>query len=70
MSCKSFPEFIKTFSKIEPLSNFDIESKCQELKINHFKGVFMRDELNKYAKANKNECLVLNIDHSDNNGTH
>ena len=42
---------------------------CKELKIKNFKGVFMRDELNK-RKSNKNECLILNIDHSNNNGTH
>jgi hypothetical protein len=30
----------------------------------------MRDELNNSNKATKNECLILNIDHSDNNGTH
>ena len=28
----------------------------------------MRDELK--GKASKNECLILNIDHSNNNGTH
>jgi hypothetical protein len=30
----------------------------------------MRDELNKNRKCTDNECLVLNIDHSENNGTH
>ena len=30
----------------------------------------MRDELNKNRKSTDNECLVLNIDHSSNNGTH
>lgn len=43
---------------------------CKELKINNFKGVFMRDELNKNRSSTHNECLVLNIDHSNNEGTH
>ena len=30
----------------------------------------MRDELNKNSKATSNECLILNIDHSSNPGTH
>jgi hypothetical protein len=30
----------------------------------------MRDELNKHRKSTSNECLILNIDHSSNNGTH
>jgi len=30
----------------------------------------MRDELNRASKCTDNECLVLNIDHSDNDGTH
>ena len=30
----------------------------------------MRDELNKNRKSSKNECLILNIDHSKNDGTH
>src|SRR5690349_3807171 len=72
MKFNSFPEFIKSFSKIEPLSNFQILDKCKELKIKNFKGVFMRDELNnrEVGKYNKNECLILNLDHSQNNGTH
>jgi len=66
----SFNSFLKTFDKIEPLSNIQIVSKCQKLEIRNFKGVFMRDELNKNMTADKNECLILNIDHSNNNGTH
>ena len=30
----------------------------------------MRDELNRKNKITKNECLILNIDHSANEGTH
>src|SRR5277367_1624235 len=65
----TFKDFIKKFRKIEPLSNFQIIEKCQELKIRKFKGVFMRDEL-KNRKASCNECMVINIDHSSNEGTH
>jgi len=64
----NFNSFLKTFDKIEPLSNFQIINKCQKLKIKHFKGVFMRNELN--MAASKNECFILNLDHSRNNGTH
>jgi hypothetical protein len=52
------------------LSNFDIIEKCKELKIKKFKGVLMRDELNKNRVSTDNECLVLNFDHSNNEGTH
>jgi hypothetical protein len=69
MNVYSFPDFMKSFSKVESLSNFDIESKCKEMKINNFKGVFMRNELNRRKKTDK-ECLILNIDHSKNPGTH
>jgi hypothetical protein len=57
------------FKKIEPLSNFQIIEKCIELKIKNFKGVFMRNELNK-ASRQVNECMVINTDHSLNEGTH
>jgi len=60
---------MKTFKNVNPLSNIDIINKCQELKIKNFKGVFMRDELlNNIAKSD--ECLILNIDKSSNDGTH
>ena len=64
----SFQEFMKSFSKIEPLSNFEIIKKCKELKIKNFKGVFMRDELR--GKYTRNECLILNHDINKNDGTH
>lgn len=51
------------------MSNLDIQEKCKELNINNFKGVFMRDELNN-NKVTNNECLIINTDHSSNNGTH
>src|SRR5271166_2163980 len=57
------------FKISEPLSNFQIIEKCNELKIKNFKGVFMRDELQS-KKATPNECMVINTDHSSNKGTH
>lgn len=60
---------MKTFKKIEPLSNFQIIEKCKKLKIKNFKGVFMRDEIRNMS-ATQNECMVLNIDDSSNEGTH
>src|SRR5580693_4972780 len=62
-------DFMHTFKAIKPLSNFDIISKCQEFRIKNFKGVFMRDELNSNV-AKSDECLILNLDKSSNNGTH
>jgi len=67
---ESFDDFITDFKQIEPLSNFQIIEKCKQLQIKNFKGVFMRDELNKNRTSTENECLILNIDHSNNNGTH
>jgi len=55
------------FKQIEPMSNFQIIEKCKDLKIRNFRGVFMRDEL---TISKKNECLVINTDHSQNEGTH
>ena len=64
-------EFMKSFNKIEPLSNIQITDICKKLKIKNFKGVFMRDELKeRYQARTKNECFVLNHDLSCNNGTH
>ena len=60
---------MKTFKNIEPLSNFQIIEKCQELKINKFKGVFMRDELSR-MRPESDKCMVNNTDHSSNEGTH
>ena len=51
------------------MSNFQIIKKCRELKIKNFKGVFMRDEL-KGIKAGRDECMIINTDHSRNEGTH
>ena len=58
---------------LEPLSNFQIIDECKKLEIENLRnskgGMFMRNELNE-SRSTKNECLIINIDHSDNPGTH
>jgi len=56
------------FSVVKPLSNLDILEMCKILKINNFKGVYMRNELK--GKGNPNESLIVNMDDSTSNGTH
>src|SRR3989442_14514410 len=65
----NFESFLKTFNKIEPLSNFQIIDQCKKFKIKHFKGVFMRNELPN-DKISCNESFILNLDDKDGNGTH
>ena len=55
MNFHSFPEFMKTFETIKPMSDFEITDKCKELKIKNFKKVFMRDEL----RGNRQKTKVL-----------
>jgi hypothetical protein len=54
--------------KKKALINLDIKQYAKMLQIKNFRGVFMSDELPK--KPNKNECGVLNLDTSQNIGTH
>jgi hypothetical protein len=54
--------------KIMPLNNFHIESLVKDLKINHFRGVFMKDELPQ--KINKVECGITNLEDSKQAGSH
>jgi len=68
MKFNSFPEFLKSFEKITPMTNFEIIEKCKELKIKNFKGVFMRDILKR--TLSKNKCLILNLDEDSGRGTH
>ena len=64
----SFPQFLKLFKQIEPLTNFQILDICKQLSISNFKGVYMRDEIK--GRPEKDECFIMNIDHSNNPGTH
>jgi hypothetical protein len=52
----------------EPLSNFQLIDAAKKLKIKHFRGVYVRDELPKSPK--KEECGILNLCDSRGNGTH
>lgn len=58
---------------IKPLSNYDIVDLIAQLKVPHFRGVFMRDTLtrgkNQRLKS-KQECWILNHGSSRTSGTH
>lgn len=51
------------------LSNIDIEKYVKILKINNFRGCYMRDEL-KNLRCNSVECGVLNLNLSNESGSH
>ena len=50
------------------LTNFDILNYVSLLKIPHFRGVFMRDELPKEVEST--ECGVMNFNTHDQSGSH
>ena len=50
------------------MSNFDIENYIKKLKIKHFRGVFMKDELPK--KPRDIECGIINLENHDQLGSH
>ena len=52
----------------EPLSNIELTEAAKKLKIPNFRGVYVRDELPKRARAN--EYGILNLDDSSGRGTH
>jgi len=52
------------------LTNIDLENYAKKLKIPHFKGVYMRDEV-KYLKKNRgNECGIMNFNTTHEPGSH
>ena len=51
------------------LSNIEIENDSRMLKINKFRGCYMRDEL-KNLKYCKIECGILNLNLSSESGSH
>ena len=53
----------------KPLSNIQLISAAKKLKIKHFKGVFVRDQLPEKQSRNA-ECGILNLDSSFGPGTH
>ena len=50
------------------LTDIELEYYVKELKIPHFRGVFMRDTLPK--KPNEIECGIVNLNTSKENGSH
>ena len=58
----------KKKDQILPLSNLDIERLVKDLKIKHFTGVFMKDELPQ--KINKIECGIINLEDTYQEGNH
>ena len=52
----------------KPLTNFQLIDTVKELKIPHFRGVFMRNDLPR--KPLKRECGILNLDGVSGRGTH
>lgn len=60
----------KETQTIKPLSNYDIVNLVAQLKIPHFRGVFMRDTLSKKMKPKRRECWIINHGNSSTNGTH
>ena len=49
-------------------SNFELVKKAKKLKLNNFRGAFMRDELNFVPAVN--ECGILNLNTSSQPGSH
>jgi hypothetical protein len=58
----------KKKDQIQPVSTLDIESLVKNLKINHFRYVFMKDELPK--KIDKVEFGIINLEDSIQDGSH
>lgn len=52
-----------------PLTNLDLIKYIKLLKIPHFRGVFMRDNLPKRIRKNS-ECGIINLDNLVGSGTH
>ena len=51
------------------MTNFEFISHIERLKIHNFRGYIMRDEVTKLKPLDK-ECGALNLDNSENEGTH
>ena len=52
----------------KPLTNIEIIVAAKKLSLDGFRGVFLRDTLPKKSKLN--ECGILNLDSSSDDGTH
>ena len=49
-------------------SNFELVEKAKKLRLNNFRGVFMRDQLN--FTPLRNECGILNLNTNSEPGSH
>jgi len=49
-------------------SNFELVEKAKQLRLNNFRGVFMRDQLN--FTPLRNECGILNLNTNSQSGSH
>jgi hypothetical protein len=50
-------------------TNKDLENYIKLLKIKNFRGVVMKDELEKLNPLT-NECFIINLENSNQNGSH
>lgn len=50
------------------MDELDILTYVHRFKINHFRGIFMRDTL--LERPKKQECAIINLDSIDGDGTH
>lgn len=51
------------------MTDIELKRVAKKLKIPHFRGVFMRDQLIN-MKPEENECAIINLDSSKGSGTH
>ena len=62
-------QFIKQYNLgNKSLTNFDLYKHVEQMKILHFRGVFMRDTLPKAPR--KHECGIMNFNTSEQSGSH
>lgn len=59
---------MRMLSKDQPLNELEILLLTKQLKIKHFRGIFMRDRLPE--KPLINECAIVNLDSIHGYGTH
>ena len=57
-----------SISDESPLTDIDLYRYARELKINNFRGVYMRDNLPKVARSK--ECGIVNFNTSEQSGSH
>jgi hypothetical protein len=59
----------KPYNNGDGATNFDIDEKAKKLKLNNYRGSYMRDEFKKIKPLNQ-ECGILNLDLAKNEGQH